>query len=346
MCGIVKTGWWVGALIVLALGTAAVAVWRSDKAGTGSGLRGEFTYDLAPFMKTDPRQILYTETAAIVTDFKQPRALAVGPRDSVYVAGDKTIRWFDAAGRRADEIGNLAGTPGCLAVAADGTIYAGLRDHVEVYAPQPGPRQPQAVWASLGEKATLTSLAAGKTDVFAADAGNRVVIRYDRTGKELGRIGRRDKERDIRGLVIPSPYFDVALSADGLLEVANTGLYRIEAYRFNGDFVSAWGERGTAAERFCGCCNPAHFTLLPDGSFVTAEKGLCRVKCYDAHGAFLGFVAGPELFLQPGQKYDAEHPPESHPTVVPDLAADSRGRVLVLDPGSGNVRVFEKNSGK
>ena len=48
--------------------------------------------------------------------------------------------------------------------------------------------------------------------VFAADSGNRVVLRYDRSGKLLGRIGEKNKDRDIPGFVIPSPYLDVEIA--------------------------------------------------------------------------------------------------------------------------------------
>ena len=99
---------------------------------------------------------------------------------------------------------------------------------------------------------------------------------------------------------------------------------------------------GMDAAGFCGCCNPAHFIILPDGNFVTAEKGLCRVKLYGPQGQFLGFVAGPELFQGPRQTYDGAKPTAFGESVVAGLAADSQGRVLILDPGSGNVRVFEK----
>jgi len=52
------------------------------------------------------------------------------------------------------------------------------------------------------------------------------------------------------------------------------------------------------------------------------------VKLYDASGRFRGLVAGPETFA------------ESRAGL--DLAVDGRGRVLVLDRGSGITRIYEK----
>ena len=66
------------------------------------------------------------------------------------------------------------------------------------------------------------------------------------------------------------------------------------------------------------------------GSFVTSEKGLPRVKVYGKDGTFKAMVAGPESF-RPG-------------TVGLDLAADSMGRVLVLDPARSQLRFFTPRS--
>jgi hypothetical protein len=196
-----------------------------------------------------------------------------------------------------------------------------------------------AAWEDLGPKAILTSLAAGEQDVLVADAGNRIVLRYDPAGKLLNKIGQRDPQRQIRGFVIPSPYFDLALSADGLVRVVNPGAHRIEAYTLDGHLELFWGKHGEGIEGFCGCCNPTNIAILPDGRFVTSEKGIPRVKIYAADGEFAGVVAGPET-LAPTETILEETRPD-HKLPVFDVAADSRGRVLVLDPLIGKVRVFE-----
>jgi hypothetical protein len=179
--------------------------------------------------------------------------------------------------------------------------------------------------------------------VFVADAGNRIVLRYDPAGKLLGKIGKRDPGRHILGFVIPSPHFDLALTADGLLRVVNPGAHRIEAYTLDGDLEVFWGKHGEGIEGFCGCCNPANLAILPDGRFVTSEKGIPRVKIYAADGKFVGVVAGPET-LAPTETILEETRPD-HKLPVFDVAADSRGRVLVLDPLAMKVRIFEKVQG-
>ena len=77
-----------------------------------------------------------------------------------------------------------------------------------------------------GEKAVFSSLAVYKDNVFVADAGNRIVYRYDLKGQLINLVGVKDKDNNNPGFVIPSPYFDLAVTSDGLLRVVNPGKHR------------------------------------------------------------------------------------------------------------------------
>ena len=275
----------------------------------------------------DPAQIQYEQTLEIPTGLGDVHAMAVGLGDDIHVAGDKLIRRFAADGTREADIA-LDGEAKCLAIGgADhvvpGRIYAGIDNRVEVFDAK-GAKV--ASWKSLGEKALLTSLATSDADVFVADAGNRIVLRFDTAGVLKGRIGATDAARKIPGFIITSGYFDVAVGPDDLLYAVNPRRLRIEGYTFQGDLERFWGHGSPEIDGFFGCCNPAHFTVMPDGRFVTAEKGFPRIKIYSKEGRFECVVAGPK---QIG-------------AVAHDVAADSRGRILVLDPASASVRVFQR----
>jgi len=293
----------------------------------GSGLGKDFTYDLTELRKVDPRLIRYDEADSIALPLERPRALALGPDDALYVAGDGVVLAFDKEGKRQATL-EVGGEPRCLAVAPDGTLYVGMRDHVEVF---DASGQRKAAWETLGEKARLTSIAVGEGSVFVADAGNRVVVRYDLAGKRRGVLAKKDPERGVPGLVVPSEHLDVAMSREGLLWVVNPGRHKLEAYTPDGDLELSWGRASAAIEGFCGCCNPTDIAITPDGFFVTAEKGLPRVKLYGLDGTLESVVAAPESF---------------DPNVVGlDLAVDGHGRVLVLDPAAKKVRVFVRKKG-
>ena len=334
----------IGVLIAVSMVVAVVALVRLDTTGEkGSGLGNEFIYDIEDLAKIDPNLILYEESAQpISTGLTDAHGIALDSQGSIYVAGDRAIRVFAQSSDLLNVI-ELTDIPRCLTVSDDGKIYVGMTNHVEVYGQQ---GKYLASWDSLGERAVLTSIAVSKSDVFVADAGNRIVLRYDTAGRLINRIGAKDKERNIPGFVIPSPYFDLAVGRDGLLRVVNPGLRRIEAYTFEGDLEFFWGKFSSAVEGFCGCCNPVNFAILKgphfagtDDSFVTCEKGLIRVKIYDPDGAFVCVVAGPEQLLEGGASRVSESGAGSQAGGF-DVAVDAQGRIFILDTINNVVRIF------
>lgn len=348
----VKTlfGLLVAAVLVAACIVAIVSVTNMDVAGDGgSGLASSFDFELDQYINVDPALVHYQQVADFAVPLKEVRAIAVGPDDVIYVGGDKSLVVLDADGtvikgaKESDSAIALAAAPTCLAVGLPdhvhpGRVYVGVGDHVETFSPG---GDPIATWESLGEKAVLTSIALAEEDVFVADAGNRVVWRFNVDGERIGTIGAPDPQRGIRGFVIPSPYFDVAVTHEPLLRVVNPGARRVEAFTFDGDPMIHWGKAGPDIDRFFGCCNPTSMCLLPDGRFVTAEKGLPRVKVFSMGGEFESVVAGPKHLTPTATK--AEETRSTHQMKVFDIAADSRGRVLVLDPHKPSVRVFVLN---
>jgi hypothetical protein len=306
--------------------------------GPGPDLGEAFTYDLSAYQKIDPALVQYREAGAFDTGFKRARGIAAAPDGRILVAGDEAVRIFGPDGARRGEFA-AGDRPRCAAAAADGTLFAAMKDHVRVFDAE---GKPKAAGERLGDRAVITSIAVADDAVYAADSGNREVVRLDRAGAVKARIGRKTPEKDVPGFVVPSPYFDLAIAADGQLRVVNPGRHRVETYTTYGDFVRAWGAASFQVEGFVGCCNPAHIALTPEGDFITSEKGIPRIKRYAPDGKLLAVVATPETLL--AGRADAIDPESGGTGAAFGVAVDATGRVLALDPFTRKVRIFVKKN--
>jgi len=275
----------------------------------------------------DPKLIIAKEETRIATGLKQLRAIAVGPDDRIYAAGDKC--YVILKDGKVDAKVDLEKAPNCMAVDKDSTVYVGFMDHLEVFDPK-GSRT--AVWEKIGPTPWMTSIAVSDQAVYASDFGDKTVVHYDKKGKVVGRLGEAGKVEGTGKYEVPSPYFDVALDPKGTPWVAHVGRRILENYKEDDSFASSWGQQGPQIEKFSGCCNPSHIAIRKDGSFVTSEKGLVRVKIHAANGDLVGVVAAAKDFEKGIHGLD--------------LAVDSKDRILVADPATSSVRIYALNGGK
>ncbi len=299
-----------------------------------------YAYDVARYEKTDPRLVRYSESARFSSPLKPARRLAIGPDGHLYFAGGDRVSVLRTDGSLISEIAT-AGEPQCVAVSKGGIVYVGLRERIELHGLD---GRLQATWEVPSGRPYCTGLALSENDLFAADSVNRVVIRYDLSGKIVGRIGAKDEGRGIPGLVLPSPHLDVEFHDDGLLRVNNPGRHRVEVYTVEGELTGWWGKPSAAIDGFCGCCNPVSIAMLHDGRCVTCEKGLPRVKVYAANGRFESVVAGVETFSE-NARAGVGIGGRVESLAGLDAAVDRQGRVFVLDRATGEIHVMTPKMG-
>ncbi len=327
------------AAAALAIGIASYALSRPDASGRRDASGTIASWNVESLAQIDPQRICYAQSAEFATGFQLVVGLAVGPENQVYVAGDEAVRVFDAQGQVSQTI-PVTGPPSCVAVGdsrhiAPGRIYVGVGPWIERYESS---GQRLGPWRVSSSETQITSIAAAASEVFVADAAQRQVLRFNVDGVLTGKIGAA--EGASQPFSVPGPFFDVAVGEDDGVHVVNPGRLRIETFSAKGYPESLWGQAGARLEDFFGCCNPAHFAVLPDGSFVTSEKGVPRVKVYRATGELDCVVAGPtQLGVAPSEIGD---PRTDRGRKAFDVATDTRGRVLVLDPTTRNVRVFTR----
>ena len=326
-------------LFVAAVGGTYALVRTVPQAEQGNELPLNFSLDLKDRLAVDPSLIRFAQTALIDVPLEEVRALAVGPEDRVYVAGDQAVHVFQPDGTPHTVLGTQ-GQPRCLAVgsagyALPGYIYIGTDEGIEIFNPSGEARD---VWPAASDKTLLTSIAIAQDAIYAADAGEKVVLHYNTDGELIARIGQADPEREMPGFIIPSHSFDIAIGPASELYAVNPGARRVQSYTPDGELDGFWGTSSASIEGFFGCCNPAHLAILPDGRFVTSEKGIPRIKVYSILGEFDGVVAGPrELGIGLRAVGDAR---TSQTRRIFDIATNRLGHVLVLDPAGRQVRVF------
>ena len=176
-------------------------------------------------------------------------------------------------------------------------------------------------WGPYEKNSMITSVSSNTNFVAFADAGTKRVFILKKNGEVASMIGHAEEK-----FIIPSPYFDVALTEDNVLFIANTGKLRIETWTTDGRLLNYFGETGTAPDAFCGCCNPAHFALLKDG-FVTAEKGINRIKILNNNGEFVEFVSSSNDFMA---------------SIPLDIEVYNDYKVYAANPGNSKLYVFTR----
>lgn len=312
-------------IILLAVAAGLGSVLLGDPLRRGQrDIAAEYQARLKRYRTVAPELLTYREMSSLPTGFVMPRAITLDQAGRVYVAGDSAVRIFSADGKKERDL--LCDAPvKAVAVSAEGIVYAATRDQIFVFAAS-GKRL--AAWQPLGASALISSLALLGEKLYVANAAKRQVVWYDREGKFGGVLGSGKGGKAGAVFRLPSPRLDLARMPDGRLAVNNPGHHRIEIYDATNTRAFSFGKASPAIGGFSGCCNPTHLAVLPNGNFVTSEKGIARVKIQDADGRVLAVVAAPKQFARN--------------VVGLDLAVDAKGTIYVLDPISKTVRRFVK----
>ena len=285
-----------------------------------------YALGIDPFSRTDTALIMFNETRNLAITFAEPTGMCYYEGE-LFVVGDQKMQIIEPTGKLLKEI-IFEQKPTCVYCASE-NIFVGFRKSVTILNRE---GFKIANWNLFSDSTVITSIAEKSGTVYIADAGKRIIRKFDLTGKPKGEIEGKSGNDQIHGFIIPSPYFDLAFNADGELWVVNPGKHSLENYTPDGKLRTWWQAASVRIEGFNGCCNPAHFTFLPDGSFVTSEKGMVRVKVYKPSGEFLGVVAATTKFRE-----------NSH---APVLATDNEGNIYVLDIDRKMVRLFVKKENR
>jgi hypothetical protein len=244
------------------------------------------------------------------------KAVAVSKSGNIYLGGDSFVSCYS---NDLDQVWKMKAPAPVTSLSFFGdTIFATTTDLVLVINNE---GKLLNEWGPFENNSIITSVSANRSQIAFADAGNKTIFILDKGGEVKKMIGRNDGQ-----FILPSPYFDVALDSAGIMYVANTGHRRLETRGPDGTAISYFGEPGTAPDAFCGCCNPAHFVKTKSG-YITAEKGINRIKILGESGEFIEFVSSKNKFI---------------PSVPLDIASVDGNTIYAANPFDSKLYVFKR----
>lgn len=253
--------------------------------------------------------------------------IAMGGDGNVYVLGDGEVRVFEAGGSlirtwRAPQ--NAL----CLSIDAEQRVYIGSIGRVDFFDKEGRPAGGFAA-GTQSKPAQVTAVKSHGSDILVADAAARLIRRYSRAGNQIGEIGTRNRTRSF---MLPNRWLDMDVDVHGVIRATDSGRHQVTSWLLDGTPAASFGKFGhQKPEDFVGCCNPVNLAIGADGSIVTAEKVIPRIKVYDSSGKLLALI-GPEHF---------------DPLCVHlYLAVDSRGRIYAADPVRLQIKIFSPEIGE
>ncbi len=245
-------------------------------------------------------------------------SLCVSDSGIIYLGGDSYISCYDTGMKKVWSV-KPSGKITSLSIFGD-TIFGSTAETIMLFGP--GGKLIDE-WGPFEDNSIITSVASNRSYVAFADAGNKMVFVLAKDGRVKSMIGQTSDK-----FIIPSAYFDVAINENNTLFITNPGKRRIETRSIDGDLIRYFGSPGTAPESFCGCCNPCHFALVP-GGFITAEKGINRIKIFNETGNFVEFVSSKNNFT---------------PSLPLDVASPNGKLIYAANPANSKLYIFTRNN--
>ncbi len=281
-----------------------------------------YEYSVEEYKQVDADDIAYTEKKRIKLTEPNPVAFTYHQK-KIFVLSKERLQIIDKKGQEISRI-SLNDNPLCLGVTAKGEVIIAFENHLAKY-DSDGKFLLRS--EALPENSAPTSIAISGQDIFIADGGRKEVLVYDMQLNFISSFKGESGASSLHGFILPGLQFYMAINQEGELWTTNPGMHVLQNYTPTGRLRGSWGQASFGSDGFSGCCNPSYFGFLSDGSFVTSEKGLVRVKIHHESGEFIAYIAAPESF--PNGKE------------APAIAIDESDHVLLLDFEQQHIRIFE-----
>jgi len=279
-------------------------------------------YSVEEFKQVDEALVSHQEKKRIRLNHENPQDLYY-QNGGLYILFEKSIQLIDMDGKEKKVFSWEKDKASCMSVNSSGEILIAFSNFMRLYSSE-GKILVQS--ENLAEESDITSLAFGNDKIFAADGGRREVCVFDNQLNIINTFKGESGVSSLHGFILPGNQFSLSINAEGELWTTNPGVHQLQNYTNEGRMRGGWGVASFGPDGFSGCCNPTYFGFLSDGSFVTSEKGMVRVKIHRESGEFKSYVAPPTEFGN------------SH--VAPAIAIDENDEIILLDFEQSLIRFF------
>lgn len=281
-----------------------------------------YEFSVEEFKQVDEAEISHKEVKRIKLSHAEPRSITYHSGD-IYVLYKDKLQIFDLNGKEKQLIHWTDAEALCMKAVSTEEILIAFTQLLRIYN-----FEGKVILQSenLTGESSITSLAVNEKHIFAADGGRREVLIFDRELKLKSSFKGDSGVSSLHGFILPGNQFSLAINQENELWISNPGVHQLQNYTEEGRLRGGWGDASFGPEGFSGCCNPSYFAFLSDGSFVTSEKGLVRVKIHRESGEFLSYVAAPAS-LEKGNS-------------APAIAVDEHDNIILLDFDQSMVRIF------
>ncbi|HET9571750.1 MAG TPA: hypothetical protein VFP20_10125 [Bacteroidales bacterium] len=307
--------------LVICVGVLIVIDKKTERTDLGSYMTtNPFDKDMASYENVPDSLISHVESKQIRLNVSTP--IAIDFMDGqLYLLADDFLQVINTDGKELKKV-RLGEGATCMTVLKDKRVLVGFKDYVvllntELQVIKQSEPVENSIFSSIGSNGKL---------IFVADAGQKQVLIFDFNLKQKNEFKGESGVSDQHGFIVPSAHFDLAINNESELWVVNPGMHALQNYSDQGKLRGFWGKTSFEINGFSGCCNPFYIAFLSDGSIVTSEKGLVRIKIHEPSGLLRSVVAAPSSFT--GEKK------------APDVTIDEKNKVYALDFEKNLIRIF------